>query len=171
MSAETPAVMGDWGPWIGIDPETRKRTVTAEPIWYTAGDAERAVVFQPGYRTDRKSYGQHGMEVGWFLRGPRGVTQFKMFTGWVPGLSRDQHEVTAPMGADVGYHALCPQYEGHYEMGGACSILGGKACYYDGSGLAAEDLLRRFLIEGEPAVWQTLSEWHDRLLVPADGTP
>jgi hypothetical protein len=159
-------VMGDWGPWLGIDPETRKRTVVAQPAWYVAGDAERAVLFQPGYRTDRKTYGRHGMEITWLLRGGLGVTQFKVFTDWDPGLSwRD--DVLAPSGADLGYHALVPQYEGHNEYD--CTLLvGSPKCFYDGSGLAADDLLSRFLIKGEDVVWQTLRERHDRLIGPTD---
>jgi hypothetical protein len=163
-----PVVMGDWGPWLGIDPVTKKRTSFARPVWYPAGDAERAVVFQPGYRTDRKSYGRHGMEVTWLLRGGLGVTQFQIFTGWEPGLTRDDRHVNAPMGADLGYHALCPQWEGQEDYGRMdCAYLPGGTCFYDGSGLQADDLLRRFLIEGEEVVWQTLAERHDSLIAAA----
>lgn len=160
-------VMGDWGPWIGIDPVTRKRTQFARPVWYRAGDSERAVLFQPGYRTDRKSFGRHGMEVTWLLRGPKGVIQFCIFTGWDPGLTLRQDTVNAPSGADLGYHAHVPQYEGQTPMQEDCDYLGGT-CFYDGSGLMADDLLRRFLIEGERVVWQTLAERHDLLLTEGD---
>lgn len=161
----TTTKQGDWGPWIGIDPVTRKRTHLAQPVWYQAGDAERAVVYQPGYRTDRQTFGRHGMEITWFLRGPRGVTQFKMFTGWDPGLDLvGEHTVMAPMGVDLGYHAPCPQYDGQNAMEGDCAYLHGT-CFYDGSGLAADDLLRVFLIEGEPAIWAKLAERHDDLKV------
>lgn len=161
MSETTPVVMGDWGPWVGIDPVTKKRTFIARPAWYRAGDAERAVLFQPGYLTDRKSYGRHSMEITWLLRGPKGVTQFKMFTGWDPGTTR-QDMVHAPMGADLGYHALVPQYEGQGQMD--CDYLPGHAaCFYDGSGLAADDLLGQFLAEGEQVIWRKLAEWHDDL--------
>lgn len=165
--SDQPVRMGDWGPWLGIDPETKKRTVIATVAWYRAGDAERAVIFQPGYRTDRASYGRHGMEVKWLLRGPKGVTQFLVMTGWEPGLGRDEHEVRAPMGADLGYHALHRQYEGAPD-GDACEYLGGRVCFYDGSGLAADKLLARFLIEGEDVIWRTLAERHDDLKTADD---
>lgn len=156
---------GDWGPWLGIDPDTGKRTVQVTPVWHRVGDFERAVVFQPGYRSDRKTYGQHGMDMRWLLRGDKGVTQFVLYSGWVPGLGAFTSEkVYAPMGADVGYHALVPQYEGAEDYGRECDYLDGRTCYYDGSALAAEDLLSRFLIEGEEIVWQTLIEWYDRLV-------
>lgn len=160
--------VGDWGPWLGIDPETKKRTHVARPLWYRAGDTERAVVFQPGYRTDRKTYGRHGMDVTWLLRGGLGVVQFQIFTGWDPGLTRDDYKVNAPAGADLGYHALCPQWEGQADYArDDCDYLGGRTCFNDGSGLAADDLLRRFLIEGEGAIWQTLGARHDGLIAPS----
>lgn len=163
MSETTPVVMGSWGPWLGIDPVTKKRTAKTVTAWYRAGDAERAVVFRPGYRTDRKSYGQHGMEITWLLRGPNGVIQFEMFTGWVPGLDRHaDHLVHAPMGADLGYHTRFPQYDGQDAMTETCDYLDGP-CYYDGSGLMADDLLREFLIHGEQVIWDRLAERHDAL--------
>lgn len=171
MNTQSEQIMGDWGPWLGIDPVTMKRTAVARPAWYRAGDAERAVVFQPGYRTDRKSYGRHSMEVLWLLRGPKGVTQFKMFTGWDPGLTRDTRTVNAPMGADLGYHALVPQYE-HHDTMSACSYLPGEPdCYYDGSGLAADEVLREFLIHGEQVIWNKLAEWHDDLKTQPPTSP
>lgn len=160
----TTEVMGDWGPWIGIEPVTKKRTATTVTAWYRAGDAERAVVFSPGYRTDRKSYGRHGMEVTWLLRGPKGVTQFKMFTGWEPGLDRhSERMVNAPMGADLGYHAFVPQYEGQEPMDSCDYLPGQPTCYYDGSGLMADDLMHEFLIHGEQVIWNRLAERHDDL--------
>lgn len=162
-------IMGDWGPWLGIDPTTKKRTVVAEPVWYRAGDMERAVVFQPGYRTDRQTYGRHGMEITWLLRGPRGVTQFVMFTFWEPGMGSHEQSMHGPMGADLGYHALCPQYEGQDNYArNDCAYLPGGTCYYDGSGLQADELLPVFFIEGEAAIWRTLTERHDDLLIPGE---
>lgn len=164
--------IGDWGPWLGIDPVTRKRTHFARPVWYRAGDMERAVVFQPGYRTDRKSFGLHGMEITWLLRGPRGVTQFVLNTGWVPGEKGTSVRLADyyPSGVDLGYHALCPQYEGAEDYGrDDCAYLAeGQKCFYDGSGLNADALVPRFRIEGEAAIWRELAEEHDRLLVPGD---
>jgi hypothetical protein len=163
------SLTGDWGPWIGIDPTTKKRTHFAEPVFYPAGDYERAVLFQPGYRTDRKTYGKHGMDITWYLRGPRGVTQFAMSTGWVPGQSGIEPSISDcyPMATDLGYHALCPQYEGQEQYGRTdCHVLPEDVtCYYDGSGLNAEPVLTRFLVEGEPAIWRALAEYHDELTV------
>jgi hypothetical protein len=155
------APMGDWGPWIGIDPATGNRTVREQVGWYRAGDSERAVVFLPGYSTDRKSYGRHGMDIKWLLRGPKGVTQFLVYSGWVPGTDL-YGDVHAPTGADLGYHSTVQQYE-HQEPMTECDYLGGRTCYYDGSGLQADALLRRFLVEGEQVIWRTLTERHDDL--------
>jgi len=158
-----------WGEWIGVDPETRKRTHFARPVWYLAGDMERAVVFQPGYRTDRKTYGLHGMDITWLLRGPLGVAQFVVFTHWTPGevghidwLSR---KISSPMAADLGYHALCAQYDGQTPMGD-CDYLDDRPCFYDGSSLQAQELFARFVIEGDAVIWRELGERHDDLLIP-----
>lgn len=156
--------IGDWGPWLGIDPVTKKRTVIPDVHWYWVGNRERAVVFRPGYRTDRRTFGRHGMEVLWLLRGPNGVTQFVMFTGWDPG--EQEKMVYPPSGADLGYHSRIQQYADQPRAPGPCGYLDDVSCYYDGSGLAASDLLERFLIEGESVIWEALGERHDALVSP-----
>lgn len=140
-----------------------------EPKWLDTGDGfKRAIVFEPGYldpNTGPKSYGRHGMGIRFLLAGPKGVAQFLMNTGWVPGVKGVPARVADydPSGWDVGYHAHVPQYEGH-EGGGACEYMpGGEPCYYAGSGLAAEPVMEAFIREGDPAVWSVLREWHDSL--------
>lgn len=145
----------------------------------------RTIAFRPGYECSRvgpKSHGVHGMTLLFVLSGPKGATQFVIFTNWLPS-TVEQHHVAIddrkrktlsdweahvrfdPMGADVGFHAHVPQYEGQIPMGDSCEWLGGKPCYYDGSGLAAEDLLSRFLKEGTNAVWETLKARYEELVV------
>jgi hypothetical protein len=158
-----------------------KRTVTAKPEWFPRPDGlERAVVFQPGYSGDRTadprhSYGVHGMEITWFLRGPAGAVQFQIFTNWVPGELSPGHGLPPagrrferlpfehyPMGTDLGYHSPVPHYE---EQPGRddCHILAGR-CYYDGSGLAADRLVKEFVVKGEPAVWAELESYYAETL-------
>ncbi len=155
-----------------------RRTLVIEPEWFPRPDGlERAVVFQPGYNSGTREYGVHAMEVRWLLRGPNGAAQFLVYTGWTPGhLSPGmglQPEGCPPMparqyptGADLGYHALVPQYEGHEDYGRLdCDVLPGGACYYDGSGLAADRLAKEFVTRGEPAVWAALEERYAGLKV------
>ena len=41
---------------------------------------------------------------------------------------------------------------------GACSYLNGRDCFYDGSGLRADAVLKDFIADGERAVWHHLIE-------------
>ena len=74
---------------MNINIKDGRRTVIAGPEWVPhRDDLERAVVFQPGFSSERtgdpsRNYGVHGMEIRWYLRGPNGVTQFAMNAGWV----------------------------------------------------------------------------------------
>ena len=65
--------------------------------------------------------------------------------------------VRPPSGYDLGYHWRTPQYEGHEEYKRAgCKYLNGDPCYYDGSGLAGDDVLRDMVTKGEKWVWKWL---------------
>ena len=142
--------------------------VKVTPTFYRDLDDERferAVVFEPGYSDPGPRgpqwCGKHGMDIRFMLRGPKGVTQFLMFTGWVPGEEGVDPRISDlyPTAADIGYHARVEQYEDQWGQE-ECEYLGAP-CFYDGSGLAAEAVMERFLTDGEPAVWRALRERHD----------
>ncbi len=62
---------------------------------------------------------------------------------------------------DLGYHSPEPRYEGQTSMG-ACEALGGKECFYDGSGLNAYDAFGVLVAEGSEGLWKFLEKyWHD----------
>jgi hypothetical protein len=42
-----------------------------------------------------------------------------------------------------------------------CEWLDGKPCYYDGSGLAAEEYFKLLVSEGSEAVWKKLEEYYE----------
>ena len=133
---------------------------------------ERAVIFEPGYDDPAPGrYGRHGMEIRWLLRGPRGAAQFLMHTGWVPGVKGVAPQVSHifPMAVDIGYHARVPQYEGAEEWGlhENCAYIGGK-CYYDGSGLQAEEIMKRFIVDGETVIWAALEARYAALKMNID---
>lgn len=67
----------------------------------------------------------------------------------------------ALMGIDVGYHSPTPRYEGQTFM--KCNILPGGQCYYDGSGLRAEEWFKIFLEEGDAKIWQLLEQQYNEL--------
>jgi hypothetical protein len=164
--------------------ENGRRAAIAEIEWFPRPDGlERATLFQPGYNGDpsapsAKNYGVHGMEITWLLRGPKGGVQFKLFTDWIPGERSPGHGLSPdgtytawdmfPMGADLGYHARVPQYDGQEDYArDGCEVTGGR-CYYDGSGLRAESLAKEFVVHGEPVIWRALEDEYEALsAIPA----
>lgn len=151
-----------------------------ELVWHTREDGfQRAMQFGVGYNCDARgprSHGVHGMELRFYLLGPRGATQFVMSTDWVPGKLSPGHGLPPlgsalsdrarrlyPMGMDLGYHAYKPQYDGQLKMPD-CHLLDGD-CFYDGSGLNADRVMNRFIEGGEPVIWQELIAYHEELTI------
>lgn len=149
------------------------KRIVPDVAWRPDPDApgfEQAVIFEPGYSNVAEGYGKHGMGIRFLLRGPKGVAQFLMNTGWVPGEKGVPARLAEyyPSAWDLGYHARVPQYEGAEQYGTQpCDYLGAE-CWYDGSGLNADPVLAAFIAEGEPAVWRALRNQHDGLI---GGTP
>jgi hypothetical protein len=105
------------------------------------------------------------------LVGPLGATQFVLYTNWhlkhvQAELDSKQHErfphlSCHPTPADRGYHWRTPRYEGQTPQDN-CEYLGGMPCYYDGSGLNAENTYELLLQGGSDDVWKDLEEfYHD----------
>lgn len=124
----------------------------------------RKVEFTPPYDkrdpSPSKNYGIGSLIIRFVLVGEKGATQFVMATGCYPlhvhkEWERQGRTGLGPMGYDVGYHSPHPMYEGQSATEN-CAYLNGAPCYYDGSGLAANDLLARFLEDGEDVVWAEL---------------
>ena len=136
-------------------------------------------VFRPAFdkrhADPKKNYGIHGVEMVWYLKGPKGAVQFVVYTNWhLPHVQAELDANTSgqfphlschPMGADIGYHAHCPQYDGQSVMRDQCDLIGGP-CWYDGSSLSAEKLLNTLICEGQDAVWDRMKERYDDLKVP-----
>lgn len=101
----------------------------------------------------------HDVHTWYILVGPHGAVQFAYME-----LPEEIDLPIAPekfMGTDVGYHAYEPRYEDHRPM--ECEwLLGTSRCYYDGSGLAADEWLRAWRASGwDPEwVWQNLSNYY-----------
>lgn len=134
---------------------------------------ERRIEFEPAY-DKRPTYGIHGVTLRFLLIGDAGAVQFVVYTKWqLPHVTEehkrryyapsgdDPHWMERPLPADLGYHARMPHYEGQSSMG-ACSILGGAECYYDGSRLNAEPVFKRLLAEGDAGVWDALEKYYKR---------
>lgn len=144
-------------------------------------DLERITEWLPAWdkTQDEKNYGIHGVECRWILKGPLGAVQFVIYTNWqLPHVTKSQLQrgldlrdpitvkvLFCPLPADVGYHSPTPQYEGQPQMDD-CPYLDGKPCYYDGSGLRAEDVFNEILlVKGGDAVWEYLEEEYRTVFV------
>ena len=146
----------------------------------------KKIEFYPAYdkrhENPNKNYGIHGVNIKWLLIGEEVATQFLIFTNWnlkdvqdelvTKSLNRIRQgagkfyiEMMLPMPADVGYHSSFPTYEGQESFTSECEYLGGKPCYYDGSGLQAEELYWQFVEHGEDAIWDWLQAEYDSLML------
>lgn len=142
---------------------------------------QKIINFRPAFdkrNPDPKiNYGIHGVEIVWILKGDKGAIQFVVYTNWhLPGVQKElirkckggsfgefPYCTLKPQPADVGYHSPAPQYEGQNSLTDSCDLLGGKPCYYDGSGLQAEDVFRVLVEQGGEAVWKELEDRYVRL--------
>lgn len=137
---------------------------------------ERIVEFHAAYdlrdSNPAKNGGIHGVEIRFVLKGPSGAVQFLIGTDWY--LPSIQSEIDAkdrafrlvnpslyllrPNGYDVGYHSPRPQYKGHEAISEKCPYIPGNGgCYYDGSGLRADEWVRDILLpHGSDGVWKAL---------------
>ena len=133
----------------------------------------REITFRPAYdkrgKNPKEDFGVHCVDMCWYLHGPKGVVQFVVYTGWylphvmaewkVRGLLTSGVQV---LPADVGYHSKEPTYDGQTDM--KCHLLG--RCYYDGSGVAADNLFEMLLTLGDEAVWERLEGYYHEQFGP-----
>src|SRR5205807_10288634 len=101
--------------------------------------------------------------------------QFLLYTNWMlPHITEQAVQRTLaapdaiglkvnflPLPADKGYHWSVPRYDGQTMR--ECDLLPGGKCYYDGSGLNAEETFGRLLREGSEGVWKDLEEFYHEL--------
>lgn len=144
---------------------------------------ERIVTLTPAFdkrHTDpSKNYGIHGVGLRMVLKGPKGATQFVLYTSWhLPHVQADMdakplndfpYMFHKPTPADIGYHWHAPQYEGQFT--GACEYVAGGKCYYDGSSLQAQDVYDILVREGSEGVWRELERRYRELESRAGEAP
>jgi hypothetical protein len=144
---------------------------------------EESVQFTPGYNCPvpgGTGHGVHGMEVRWHLRGPAGAVSLAMVTDWLPGERWPGHGLSPdglnrtwdlyPAGFGLSSHARRPQYEGHDLDMPDCPVIGGP-CYSDVQLSGADEAVRRFIAEGEQAIWDALETAYASLAAPEAVTP
>ncbi|MDP9162377.1 MAG: hypothetical protein M3O09_19395 [Acidobacteriota bacterium] len=138
---------------------------------------ERKLDILPAYDKVKEGYGVHGVEMRWYVTGPKGAIQFVLYTNWQlkhiqkkfdnrvnENDSRFTHLFCHPQPADIGYHSYVPHYEGHTPMSKECHLLKGP-CYYGGSSLNAQIYYDILVERGGDALWDALEdkykEWLD----------
>ena len=139
---------------------------------------EQIMEFTPAYdKRDpdpKKDYGIHGVNLRFVLKGSKGAVQFLLFTGWHLPHVREELEgrdpiLSQPIPADVGYHSPIPLHEWQIEPDfESCDYLDGKPCYYDGSGLAADDAFNALTENGDEGVWQYLRRYYQAIFNGGD---
>ena len=125
---------------------------------------ERVIKFRPAFDKRHpdasKNYGINGMELQFYLKGPKGAIQFILGTGMQLKHVKKEHELKGYSGGwmayDIGYHSPVPRYEGQTPMDVNCEWTGDEKCYYDGSSLQADEIAERFIAEGEDYLWPEL---------------
>jgi len=109
------------------------------------------------------------------LTGPEGAIQFVLKTHWTSAakcmasgrdITAGDHLACHPMPLDVGYHSRTRNrsYQSEEPTFAHCPLLDGP-CWYDGSGLQAEELFELFCLEGTDAVWRVLEDRYQGWLV------
>jgi hypothetical protein len=129
---------------------------------------EKIVSFEPAYDKrnpdPNKNYGIGCVRIRFVLKGKNGAVQFLMSTGWyLPNVDKSSwsSSMREPQGWDLGYHSPVPRYDGQGSYD--CEYLEGGKCYYDGSGIAAEPIMKQLIKEGDKAVWDALEEEYHSL--------
>lgn len=114
------------------------------------------------------SHGIHGLSIRFTLKGDEGAVQFLMSTGWLPQSVKPNSIDTldfkikdsSPYASDLGYHSKTPMYKGHQSIQDDCEFCDGQPCYYDGSGLNANDAFYTLVNGGDEALWKFLEGYY-----------
>ncbi|MFA5937582.1 MAG: hypothetical protein WC822_06930 [Candidatus Paceibacterota bacterium] len=113
-----------------------------------------------------ENYGVHGVNMLFILKGKLGAVQFLLYTNWqLPHVRKEfehrtDHYLCEPMPVDIGYHSPNKMWDDQSPISDSCEWLDGKPCYYDGSGLYAEEVYVKMLNGGSDAVWKELESFY-----------
>lgn len=134
-----------------------------------------AVEFTRKFEIERRGGGERHQ---WYLLGPRGVVQFKAgpdISQNIAAMYPETHtwiDGIAWTGWDLGYHSPRPTYDGHEPITESCEFLDGMACYYDGTGIGASELLAEWGVGAcdDEIIWRTLAERYEDWLCSPEET-
>ena len=142
---------------------------------------ERIVEFSPAYDkrhpNSRKNYGIGAVLIKFILKKDNKAVQFMLGTDWyLPETIKEYREKGVKnwrrtvrlrgendcgiSGWDIGYHSPKPMFKGQTST--KCAYIKGK-CYYDGSGLYAQENQEILIRKGSEGVWKFLEkDWKER---------
>ena len=132
---------------------------------------ERIVTVSPAFdKRDpipSKNYGIGACRITFVLKGSRGAVQFMFGTNWYVPSAREHLKKfppgyrdlqQKPEGWDIGYHSPKPMHKGQTPIKSKCQFVKGGKCYYDGSGLRADEWVEDFVAGGTEWLWKKLEE-------------
>lgn len=123
--------------------------------------------FRPEHTHRPGDYGIGACRVTFVLIGPKGAVQFMIGTDWYTESARQHlakfprrplHQEREPDGWDLGYHSPVEKYEGQGSR--PCDLLPGGECFYDGSGLNADEMVEAFINGGTEWLWPHLEKYY-----------
>lgn len=117
------------------------------------------------------SHGRHGLSIRFVVKGDAGAVQFLIYTHWLPQYKKADYigyrdckwedETGMPvMPADLGYHSKTPHYDGRSIIDDHCEFCDNQPCYYDGSGLNANDAMYALVNGGDIGLWNFLEGYY-----------
>lgn len=129
-------------------------------------DVQFTPAFDKRHADPEKNYGIGAVEIRFILKGVEGAVQFVCYTNWYTqgvvaekglNLITSSDSLFKPHGFDLGYHSPTPD-RGYSKL--PCSVLEQGYCYYDGSSLAADNLVDVLIAEGSDGVWKELESYY-----------
>lgn len=124
-------------------------------------ELKREIRFTPAYdkRNDPDgNFGIHGVDIAFFLSGPKGGAEFEIMTNWyLPQNRSPGTKIVEPFGAGITYHAKIAQSEDQLMSSDGCELTGG-VCYCDGWYSEGDKLFEKMIAEGDKVVWARLQE-------------
>lgn len=122
-------------------------------------------------------HGASGLLISFLTKGDEGAVQFVLSTGWLPQhIKKDEigvrqigrvipfgAEDSSPMPFELGFYSKTPCYPGQEPLHEKCRWTDNQPCYYDGSGLKANDPFYALLNGGSEALWQFLDACYEHI--------
>jgi hypothetical protein len=145
------------------------------------GEYSTHILFVPAYDkrspSPSKNYGVHGVDINFYLKGPKGALQLLVFTNWqLPQVAKerlagkymfsrdDVNALYLPEAADFFIHSSVPLYEGQGIERDSCDwVPEGSPCYLGLNSPAGEKLFDILLQEGSDGFWAAMQVKYEKI--------